>query len=84
MIGYLVHFLLDFFGQMWTQGALRYILGPILVIFEYVTFLQFHSYEVSILMNFNLFTTWLEDMTLQIFCNLKSFTYKVKNTCEYK
>ena len=28
------HFLLDFFGQIWTQGTLRHILGPILVIFE--------------------------------------------------
>ena len=34
MIGHVGHFLLDFFGQMWTQGTLRHILGPILVIFE--------------------------------------------------
>ena len=34
MIGHLGHFLLDFFAQIWTQGTLRYILGPILVIFE--------------------------------------------------
>ena len=34
MIGHLGHFLLDFFAQIWTQGALRHILGPILVIFE--------------------------------------------------
>ena len=34
MIGHLGHFLLDFFAQIWTQGTLRHILGPILVIFE--------------------------------------------------
>ena len=33
------HFLLDFFGQIWTQGTLRHILGPILVIFEICQFL---------------------------------------------
>ena len=36
MIGHLVHFL---FGQIWTQGTLRHILGPILVIFEICQFL---------------------------------------------
>ena len=36
MIGHLGHFLLDFFGQIWT---LRHILGPILVIFEIYHFL---------------------------------------------
>ena len=30
---------LDFFGQIWTQGTLRHILGPILVIFEICQFL---------------------------------------------
>ena len=39
MIGYLGHFLLDFLGQIWTQGTLRHILGPILVIFEICQFL---------------------------------------------
>ena len=39
MIGHLGHFLLDFFGQIWTQGTLRHILGPILVIFEIRQFL---------------------------------------------
>ena len=39
MIGHLGHFLWDFFGQIWTQGALRHILGPILVIFEICHFL---------------------------------------------
>ena len=39
MIGHLGHFLLDFFGQIWTQGNLRHILGPILVIFEICQFL---------------------------------------------
>ena len=39
MIGHLGHFLLDFFGQMWTQGTLRHILGPILIIFEICNFL---------------------------------------------
>ena len=39
MIGHLGHFLLDFFGQIWTQGTLRHILGPILVIFEICHFL---------------------------------------------
>ena len=39
MIGHLGHFLLDFFGQIWTQGTLRHILGPILVIFEICQFL---------------------------------------------
>ena len=34
MIGHLGHFLLDFLGQILTQGTLRHILGPILVIFE--------------------------------------------------
>ena len=34
MIGHLGHFLLDFFGQISTQGTLRHILGCILVIFE--------------------------------------------------
>ena len=33
------HFLLDFFGHIWTQGTLRHILGPILVIFEICHFL---------------------------------------------
>ena len=33
-IGHLGHFLLDFLGQIWTQGTLRHILGPILVTFE--------------------------------------------------
>ena len=39
MIGHLGHFLLDFLGQIWTQGTLRHILGPILVIFEICHFL---------------------------------------------
>ena len=39
MIGHLGHFLLDFLAQMWTQGTLRHILGPILVIFEICQFL---------------------------------------------
>ena len=38
-IGHLGHFLLDFFAQIWTQGTLRHILGPILVIFEICQFL---------------------------------------------
>ena len=33
------HFLLDFLAQIWTQGTLRHILGPILVIFEICQFL---------------------------------------------
>ena len=40
MIGHLVHFLLDFLGQIWTQGTLRHILGSILVIFEICQFLM--------------------------------------------
>ena len=40
MIGHLEHFLLDFLGQIWTQGTLRHILGPILVIFEIYQFLM--------------------------------------------
>ena len=32
-IGHLGHFLLEFLCQILTQGTLRYILGPILVIF---------------------------------------------------
>ena len=40
MIGYLGHFLLDFFDQIWTQGTLRHIPGPILVIFEICQFLM--------------------------------------------
>ena len=39
MIGHLGHFLLDFLGQTWTQGTLRHILGPIVVIFEICQFL---------------------------------------------
>ena len=39
MIGHLGHFLLDFLAQIWTQGALRHMLGPILVIFETCHFL---------------------------------------------
>ena len=39
MIGHLGHFLLDFLAQIWTQGILRHILGPILVIFEICQFL---------------------------------------------
>ena len=39
MIGHLRHFLLDFFGQIWQQGTLRHILGPILVIIEKSQFL---------------------------------------------
>ena len=38
MIGHLGHFLLDFLS-IWTQGTLRHILGPILVIFEICHFL---------------------------------------------
>ena len=38
-IGHLGHFLLDIFGQIWTQGTLRHILGPILVIFKICQFL---------------------------------------------
>ena len=40
MIGHLRHFLLDFFCQIWTQGTLRHILGPILIIFEICHFLM--------------------------------------------
>ena len=32
-------FLLDFLAQIWIQGTLRHILGPILVIFEICQFL---------------------------------------------
>ena len=39
-IGHLGHFLLDFFDQIWTQGILRNILGPFLVIFEICQFLM--------------------------------------------
>ena len=39
MIGHLGHFLLDFLAQIWTQGTLTHILGPILVIFEICQFL---------------------------------------------
>ena len=39
MIGHLGHFLSDFFAQIWKQGTLRHILGPILVIFEICQFL---------------------------------------------
>ena len=40
MNGHLGHYLLDFLGQIWTQGTLRHILGPILVIFEICQFLM--------------------------------------------
>ena len=33
MIGHLGHFLLDLFGQIWTEGTLRHMLDPILVFF---------------------------------------------------
>ena len=39
MIGHLGHFLLDFFGQIWTQVTLRHIPVPIVVIFEICQFL---------------------------------------------
>ena len=39
MIGNLGHFLLEFLGQIWTQWALRHILGPILVNFDICHFL---------------------------------------------
>ena len=39
MIGHLGHFLLDFFDQIWTQGTLRHIVGPILVNFVICHFL---------------------------------------------
>ena len=39
MIGHLGHFLLEFFGQIWTQWTLRHIIGPILVIFNICLFL---------------------------------------------
>ena len=38
-IGHLGHFLLEFLAKIWTQGTLRHILGPILVIFEICHFL---------------------------------------------
>ena len=37
-VGHLRLFLLEFCCQIWTQGTLRHILGPILVIFKYATF----------------------------------------------
>ena len=40
MIGHLGHFLLDFFGQIWTEGTLRHILGSVMVIFEICHFLM--------------------------------------------
>ena len=39
MIGQLGLFLLDFLGHIWTQGTLRHMLGPTLVIFEICHFL---------------------------------------------
>ena len=39
MTGHLGHFLLEFFCEIWTQGILRDIIGPILVIFEICHFL---------------------------------------------
>ena len=39
MIGHLGHFILDFLAQIYTQGTLTHILGPILVIFEICQFL---------------------------------------------
>ena len=39
-IGHLGYFLLDFFGQIWTQGTLRHIVGPIMIIFEMFQFLM--------------------------------------------
>ena len=38
-IGHLGHFLLEFLAKIWTQGTLRHILGPFLVIFEICQFL---------------------------------------------
>ena len=32
------------FAQLWTQGTLRHILGPIMVILKYVTFWQFQGH----------------------------------------
>ena len=39
MIGHLGQFLLDFLAEIWIQGTLGHILGPILVIFEVCQFL---------------------------------------------
>ena len=38
-IGHLGYFLLDFLAPIWTQGTLRHIPRPILVIFEICHFL---------------------------------------------
>ena len=40
-IGHLGHFLLDFLVQIWTQGTLRHIVGPILVILEICHFWKY-------------------------------------------
>ena len=40
MTGHLGHFLLDFFCEIWTQGTLRDIRGPIVAIFEICHFLK--------------------------------------------
>ena len=47
MIDHLGHFLLDFLAQIWTQGTLRHILGPILVIWEICHFLGGLSLHLS-------------------------------------
>ena len=58
MIGHLGHFCLDFFGQIWTQGTLRHILGSILVIFEICHFLaislpfEYRKWVVSVNQSF--------------------------------
>ena len=39
MIGHLGHFRMDFLAQIWTQGTLRHILAPIVVIFDICHFL---------------------------------------------
>ena len=54
MIGHLGHFILDFFGQIWTQGTLRYILAPILVIFEMCHFLGGLSLHLNHLIAYQL------------------------------
>ena len=38
-ISHLGHFLLEFFGQIWTKGILGHILGAILIFFEICHFL---------------------------------------------
>ena len=66
MIGRLGHFLLEFFGQIWTQGTLRHILGPILVIFE--IYMYYFLGGLSVSLHFTLSVPVLQSYVIRHTC----------------